>query len=178
VKREAIKKNPYQLNEDALRLARLLFSKDNHGYGSGYTSRDDAQRELGLSDLTFEAALVDLTEHHLVTIESYRWLTSTETMPLTIPNDLDYHRTEDDKLVAETLIIKERSLAPTELETLTSLPKDRLNRSARRLKNPGAIDLSTAMGTAPTRSAQQKPPGIRSDTSETAHEQGVASCQS
>lgn len=148
VKREAIKKNPYQLNQDALRLARLLFSKDEHGYASGM-DHDDAQRELGLSDLAFEAALVDLTEHHLVTIESHRWLTSTETMPFAIPNDLDYDPTEDDKLVAETLIKEERSLAPTELETLTSLPKDRLNRSARRLKRAGAIELRTAIGTAP-----------------------------
>lgn len=149
VKREAIKKNPYQLNQDALRLARLLFSKDEHGYATGYTDRDDAQRELGLSDLAFEAALADLTEHHLVTTESYRWLASTETMPLAIPDDLDYKPAEDDKLVAETLIKDEGSLAPTELETLTGLPKDRLNRSARRLKKAGAIELSTAIGTAP-----------------------------
>ena len=149
IKREAIKKNPYQLNEDALRLARLLFSHDEHGYTSGYVQRADAQRELGLPDLAFEAALVDLTEHQLVTIESYRLLASTETMPLAIPNDLDYDPTEDDKLVAQTLIKEERSFAATELETLTSLPKDRLNRSSRRLKKAGAIELRTGMGTAP-----------------------------
>jgi hypothetical protein len=149
MKREAIKKNPYQLRHDALQLARLLFSKDEHGYASGYTDKREAQQELGLGNLEFQAALTDLADHQLVTIEHHRWLASTEHMPLALISDLGYQPAADDVLVAETLIKEDRYIPNAELETLTGLPKDRLNRSVRRLKDKGAIDLTTAMGSAP-----------------------------
>jgi hypothetical protein len=148
-RREAIKKNPYQLNADALRLARLLFSKDEHGYAAGYTDRREAQTSLALGNLDFEAALNDLTEHHLVNVEHHRLLASTEYMPLALIGDLDYQPTGDDALVAQTLIKEDRYVPSEELETLTGLPTNRLNRSVRRLKDRGAIDLTIASGSAP-----------------------------
>lgn len=147
-KREAIKKNPYQLTNDALRLAKLLYSKDERGYGS-YTDREDAQNDLDLPDLAFDAAVADLTEHHLVNVENFRLLQSTANMPLALLAEIDYQPAEDDKLIAEMLVKEDRQVPNHELETLTGLSKDRLNRSVRRLADKQAIELRTALGTAP-----------------------------
>ena len=140
--------NPYQLTNDALRLAALLFSKDTDGMARVGMSEEDAQAALGIDDLSFDAARRELADHRVLTKDG-RWLSSTQYMPLALVDTLDYSPTADDQLVARTAVAENKYVANHELERLTGLPTRRLNHAIRRLEDKRAVDVSTAMGMAP-----------------------------
>jgi len=140
--------NPYQLGSDALRLAILLFSRDTDGLKHGRMSENDAQKELGIDDLPFEAAVDELTERHLVEKE-HRWLASTQYMPVALRDTLDYSPSNDDRIVARTLIDAAEQLANHEIEVRAGITTQRLNHAIRRLDDKRAIAVVKAIGTAP-----------------------------
>lgn len=140
--------NPYQLTNDALGIAALLFSKDTDGMPLAGMSKDDTQAEVGLDDLPFEAALSELTDHRLVN-RHHRWLSSTQYMPLALIDTLDYSPTKDDQLVARIAVEANRQLANREIEKRVGITLQRLNHAIRRLDDKSAVEVTGAIGTAP-----------------------------
>lgn len=140
-------RNPYQLGHDARRLAMILFSNDTDGIMAHMSSKD-AQEQLGLDRLHFEAARDELIDHRLVE-QQHRILFSTMYMPLAFIDELDYSPTKDDELVARALSEANQGLMNRELAERVGINTQRLNHAVRRLDDKGAISVGKALGTAP-----------------------------
>ncbi|MEO6486459.1 MAG: hypothetical protein ABIO78_00805, partial [Thermoanaerobaculia bacterium] len=150
--------NPYQLSNDALRVATLLFSKDTDGMGRIGMHADQVQEELSLDDLHLDAALAELADHHLLDNE-HGWLSSTHHMPLALVDTLDYSPTADDQVVAKAAMNANQELANHEIHEQTKLSFIRLNHAVRRLKDKHAVNVSTTIGNAPYAFRSVRPTG-------------------
>lgn len=144
--------NPYDLTDDALRMAEWLYQHDKDGMPYQLASVEQAGSDLGLDHQRVQDATSELADQGLAKYKGYMSgakVAPTHKTPFAIPEHIDYDPEEDILIVAKALTDSGSWQKGNQLAHATNLPIGRLNRAVLFMKDTDLADVKMNMGTVP-----------------------------